>query len=108
MAPSAGPLLGLRVVTLPAACELLRADFDAGGAGADDASTDVLKTVLRFVSKARWRQLSALLLPDAPPLTVRFRAPATACHETLSLVRAPARRPSPKPPPAAAPEPPTG
>ena len=84
-----------RVVTLPAACELLRADLVLDAAAPPAGPTDdrparhVLKTCLKFVGKRRWRQLSALLLPDDAdrPVVVRFRPPSAKCHDALCLVR---------------------
>jgi len=90
-----------RMVTLPAACELLRADLTDNRRVAivpsDDDARDVLKTCLRFVGKRRWRQLSALLLPEAPCITVKFRRPAAKMHDSLNLHRLaePAQRPEP-------------
>mmetsp|Transcript_4485 Transcript_4485/g.14191 ORF Transcript_4485/g.14191 Transcript_4485/m.14191 type:complete len:100 (+) Transcript_4485:233-532(+) len=89
------------MVTLPAACELLRADLTDNRRVAivpsDDDARDVLKTCLRFVGKRRWRQLSALLLPEAPCITVKFRRPAAKMHDSLNLHRLaePAQRPEP-------------
>lgn len=89
-----------RVVTLPAPCEFL---LNPAAAGDDAAARDVLKTCLRFVGKRRWRQLS-LLLNGAAKIEVRFRPPASKCHDALALVRAAPRSPVAAPGPPRTPE----
>mgnify|MGYP002004212734 CR=1 FL=1 len=56
-----------------------------------------------FVGKRRWRQLS-LLLNGAAKIEVRFRPPASKCHDALALVRAAPRSPVAAPGPPRTPE----
>jgi len=65
-----------RVVTLPAACELLVPDQEPRA---------VVNTLLRFVGKRLWHRLSELLRDDAAVYVV-FRPEAGRFHEALELV----------------------
>lgn len=77
-----------RIVTLPAICENLRDAFHDADATTQRDSRDILKICLHFVSKARWRILSELLIAENPPVTVKFRQPTTKFHDSLYLERA--------------------